>query len=334
MGRILGRQRLIGVGLETTRGTAVAPGAGVPALDGTDFQEKFEKAKNESGMGRIEKVSGADVVKYWGEGKIVGKIFHNTIGYFLTNLFGASDASPATLETGVYQHDFEVLQNTRHKSMTIAVQEENEDNRYPLAMIDKFSIETDLEKYLEFEVAIQSRKPATASNTIAYATETEFLGRHVSIRTAAPGTGYAAALEAASDELDIISAKLEVNKNLKQLWTLNRTQNPTPYDIINTAFEVEGELEVYYGDLTWRNRVKNNTELALRFMIQNDDALIGATKRATLNFEMPRVNFEDPDGDFSADDPVNVKLKFNPLLDAATATQIVANLFNTRATAY
>ena len=52
MARIIGRLGSIGIGVETTRGTAVAPTFWVP-VTGKDFDDKVDYIDNDSGMGNI-----------------------------------------------------------------------------------------------------------------------------------------------------------------------------------------------------------------------------------------------------------------------------------------
>src|SRR4051794_2214087 len=85
---IIGRRVSLGLGLEATPGTDVAP---TLFMRHTKFgvQRKTTRVENDSAMGRVEKVNDSAIVERWAEGGIEGKVYDLTVGALLANMFGA-----------------------------------------------------------------------------------------------------------------------------------------------------------------------------------------------------------------------------------------------------
>jgi hypothetical protein len=335
MARKIGRSYTVGVGIEGTggaRGTAVAPQTGVLTLE-LGYEEKFEKVKNESMFGNIAKISGAEMVKNWSEGDFSMKLLFRTIGYFLTAVFGQPPTSVQDAATGVYANTYTMLNSNQHRSLTLAIKNVDEDLRFPLVMVDTFSIETDTEGFVEVSGDFVGKAPATATNTISFTDEPEAIGADFQLKRAASF----AALDAATAEADVNTASLEINKSLEQIYTLGSTQ---PTDIINTTLEVEGEIELYGNDIaTWRTRVKNNVQEYLRYQWKNTRVTHGTgsptVPNPTLAIDVAAM-YDDPETDYDADAPVMYTVNWFGVFPFADGKMIQAVLTNTTngATAY
>ena len=83
----IGRRVSVGLGVESTYGTEVAPTIW-PRHMKLGFQRKTTRVENESAMGRVEGVNDSAVVEQWAEGVLEGKVYDLSIGYLLYNIFG------------------------------------------------------------------------------------------------------------------------------------------------------------------------------------------------------------------------------------------------------
>src|SRR3954447_23421828 len=88
MPEFIGRRVAVGVGVEATPGTAVAPAHWIKHTS-LDFQRKNTRVENDSAMGRNEGVNDSAIVEEWAEGTLEGKVYDQSIGYLLYNVFGA-----------------------------------------------------------------------------------------------------------------------------------------------------------------------------------------------------------------------------------------------------
>lgn len=319
MTRITGRQINVGIGKETTRGTSVAPGYWYPKLD-FDFDDKNEKVMNESGMGVIEKNNAAHITKRWSEGSIQGKIFRNGIAYFLMMLFGQAPTT-TTVETTAKKHSFAVAQNNTHLSATLAVKEPNQDLRYALAMLDSFKIDLVVDDYGKFDCSVIAKKSASASNTVAYVEDSEFIPKHVVLKLASALAG----LTGATGLTDVVSISLEFKKNLAQNQALG---NIDLENITNTDFEVSGKLEKYYNDTTFKDYDHGNTHRALRLDLIDTDTVIGASTNPSLRFDFAEVVFKNWSKGMGNSDVVTESIEFDALWNLAAASMVTAELVN------
>jgi len=80
-------------------------------------------------------------------------------------------------------------------------------------------------------------------------------------------------------------------------------------------FEITGELEISFDDMTYRDYMMNGDYKALRFDLVNGDTTIGATSNPSFRIELSKVDFEAWDVDYSLDDIVKQTITFNALYD-------------------
>src|SRR5687767_13816853 len=114
MARIPGRLLSVGAGVESTRGTSVAPTFWIPDTE-FSVMDKNEKAVDASAYGRMESGYDADLVQQWAEGSITGIIYDQLEGVFLKNLFGTvGSVAKGSPNTSVYDHTFTVLNTASH----------------------------------------------------------------------------------------------------------------------------------------------------------------------------------------------------------------------------
>ncbi len=100
-----GRGVSIGIGKETTRGTAVSPAVWYPWLS-LDANDNIELAENESVLGNRAGLSGADVAQKYAEISLEGKIRELAYGYILLGTLGGVSSAIKSGETVVYRHTF------------------------------------------------------------------------------------------------------------------------------------------------------------------------------------------------------------------------------------
>jgi hypothetical protein len=317
--RITPRLVSVGFGKETVRGTAVAPTSWAPKLE-FSFNDRQDKAQNESGFGVIDKISARHTLKEWGEGDLSGAIYRNSFGHILANLFGAAPTT-TTVETSARKHTYALAQNNSHLTHTIAIDDPNEDNRFSLAMVNTLSIDYVVDDYVKFSASFMSKKSAQTANTVAFAAETKFLPKHAVIKTAATGS---ANLTAASALTNIIAVHLEFNKNLTATQALGATAIE---GLHNTDFEVSGSIERYYDDVTFRTYARNNTDRSLRVDLIDTDTIVGAITNPSLRFDFEQVSFDYPEqGD--TDGLLSETVNFTGLWNLTAAKTVTAELTN------
>jgi hypothetical protein len=323
MPRFIGRRDAVGVGKETTPGTAVAPAAWQPHLALT-LDPKTDQIQNTSAIGRREEVNDSAVVGQHAEGSINGKITDLTFGYFLVNAFG-SEVS-AVKETTAYNHTFTVNNNTTPPYLTIARVNPVVSRRYALARLTDLEIEVAQGDWAKFTASIMSKTGASAADTAAYTDENEFTSKHTVVKIATDTAGLAAA-----SAVDIKSIKLKINSKAEK-WIPFGAIDPTEFDL--NEFSVTGEMVLRYTDTTIEALGNANTRQAMSISLINTDTTIGASSNPALVFTMPKVRLSPITLDDNLNQVINQTVNFTAEFDVAAASMISAVLTNTRSTAY
>jgi hypothetical protein len=319
MARVIGRLAKIGIGVESTRGTTVAPDYWVPVTE-MDFDDKVEYTDNDSGLGRLEEKNAADIVKRWGEGSYSGKIFDVSVGAELTALFGQAPVSTERGSSDVFDHAWSLAQNNQHKSLTVGYKDAQEDLRYAMAMVSGWNLELEVDNYARREIQLISKKSADATNSPAYTEEYEFLPKHIVIKQADDLTGLGAAAA-----LKVRSASLEITKNAEASYVFGSTD---PDDINNKQFAVSGSIELFYDDTTMRDQVLAGVNKALRIEATNTDVDLGSGHNPALRFDLAKVKFGEQERGNDNNDLMTMTINFEALFSIADTSMITAQLTN------
>lgn len=316
---LIGRQIDIGIGLETVRGTAVAPAYWLPAVV-KDVEDKFEMAVDEAARGVIEGDDDAVVTKKFSEGDIEGFVRDESIGLLLLNIFGDVASALKGGETIVYVHDFSVDQSVQHPSLTVAMKHPNENIRFTNAMINTFELTVELGAYIGFTAGIMGKKGASASDTVAYTVENEFVPQHVTVKMAANLAGLDAATA-----IKVKSATLTINKNVE---TDDVAGSVDPSDVLNKEFRVEGSIELLYDDTTYKAMALAGTQKAMRLAIKNTDKTIGTAANPELVLDLAKVKITEFARSGGNNDLVKQALSFTAYYSSDDSSMITAKLTN------
>lgn len=322
MTKIIGRTGAIGIGIESTKGTAVAATYWIP-VQSYSHDDHVELIKNDSAMGRIEEFNAANIVKLWGEGDYEGKLFLNSLGAELVAVFGGSPTSVQRTTTGVYDHAFTLTNNNNHKALTIGYKDAVQQISFPFGMIDSWSLEVAVDDYVKRSVSLMSKKSASASHTPAFTNEIEFIPSQISFKTATTAAG----LDAAS-AINVTAFNLEIAKNVEPLYILGSNE---PNDIINKQFGVTGSVELYFEDTTHRDIVMANTHKAMRIRMIDTATIIGTSGSHNPEFyiDLNEVAFDEYERSWDSNDPLSQTLNFEALYSIADSSMISARLTNT-----
>jgi len=319
MSKFLGRLADIGIAKEAVRGTAETTASfWLPKMSLT-LDDGIEQTVDESSVGVIEDAAGASVVGKYAEGEIEGNIFDESFGLILLAALGSvSTGSPA--ETSVYTHTFSVLQSAQHPSLTLFLDDPNQDYKYALAVMSSLEIDVSLGQYARYKAAFRSKVGATATLSPSYAAENHFLPQHGSLKTAA----NLAALGAAST-IDIRSIKFTMNKNTEDDRKVGSVDQA---DILNKEFAVEGTLELVFNDNTFKTEMLGDTAKAMRVRLTNSDVTIGSTLRPQVTFDLAKVKFSNFQRNYSNGDIVVATVDFKGFYSISDTSMITAELIN------
>jgi len=319
MTKFIGRLADIGIAKEATRGTAESTADFFLPKTSLSIDDGVEQVIDESSVGVIEDSTDASVVSKFAEGEIEGNIFDKSFGLILLAWLGSVSSTGPT-DTSVYTHSFSVLQSAQHPSLTLFLDDPNQDYKYALAVLKSLDLDVMLGKYATYKAGFRSKAGATATISPSYTAENHFLPQHGSIKIASAPSGLDS-----GTEVDIRSIKITSNKNVeddRKLGSLDQA------DILNKQFAVEGTIELVFDDETFKTEMLADTAKALRIALVNSEVTIGAASNPSLTLDLAKVKFSKFERGYSNDDTVTATVDFKGFYSLSDTSMITAELIN------
>lgn len=320
--KFIGRLADIGAAKEAVRGTAEAAASfWLPKLSLT-YDDGIEQVVDESSLGVIEDSPNAAITGKFGAGEIEGNIGDKSFGLMLLSALGSvSTSGPA--QTSVYTHTFSVAQSSQHPSLTMFLDDPNQDYKYPLAMIESLELDASLGQYVKFMAAFRSKPGATATLTPSYSVENNFLAQHVTLSYANNLAGLSS-----PTSVNVKSVKLKVDKGTEDE---RRLGSEDQVDILNREFKVEGSLELVFNDNTFKTEMLADTAKAVRLRLTNNNVVIGTNLNPQITIDLAKAKFSKFEKNYGNGDIVTAAVDFKAFYSVADSKLITVELINTQA---
>lgn len=298
---VRGEEIILGIGMEDSanRGTWVSPQMWVPGRMPTSLKSVPEiinvAETRATGMDAQE----TEIILSKSSGTFEFNIRFESFGFFLKSYLGKVTSSG--IESGVYEHTFEVLGEPQHPSLSASLSMPNvQDYKYPLAIISSLEIRTPIDDLVNATVGIESDAEVKAGSDFFTPTfeTTDYRVRHQDI------TIKIAATEAGLDAAEAISLK---SFNSSHNGNVKRNQNVgelSGVDIITGLHNMELNFSSDYLDETYRDMIEDNDDKALRIEMKRSDITIGSSNNPTIQINYPKVNLTSRDQDRPLDDIV------------------------------
>lgn len=317
-----GRKYQVGLGKETTRGTAVAPSYWIQKND-VSVEEKRQYVEDDASVGVIVDTIGAEIGKEWAEGEVSGKVLDRSFGLFMLGALGSVASVEKGGDAGVYDHTFSLSNANNHQSLTIEVKNDVEQKKFALGVMTSLKISAEVGKIVDFVAGFKAKKGATASNTPSYlTTERLFVGKHAILKTATNLAGLGAA-----SAINVRSVEVSINKNVEEHDAIGSSE---PVDFANKFVSVEGNIEAMFENASdFKSLFEAGTKKALRLEITNYDVTIGSASNPKLQIDLASVSFEDWSRKSGNNDLVSQTIKFKghySLTDAKLIQAVLTNL--------
>lgn len=318
---ILGRTQSVGLGKETTAGTAVAPTVWIPHQDLT-IEDRKDVITDNSALGTRYGAFAVDTDLERAEGNINGLVYDRSFGHIALAAMGSVATAAHASATGVNVHTFNVA-NTL-PSYTISKKDGNESVRHPYSVLNSLEISVEQNGYAGYTSSWLSRKGSAAANTVAYTTENRFRPQDVVVKVADTVAGLDAATAARFRNLN-----LTINNNLITEPVLGTT-NPDYYPgVVETSISF-GKL---YVDTAFKDLVFGTAMKAIRIAFTRTDVSIG-----TVSPTNPSVIFDFEPGFFAEwgregglDDLKSETISYQPIFSTAASKQFTLRITNTEA---
>lgn len=322
MTKFIGRRFNIGVGRESTRGTARAVQRWLPTSELT-FDERVEHAKEESVYGVIENQTDADVVKTFAEGSIAGLVDDQAIGYILYGALGTVNTSGPT--DSAYTHTFTVAQSAQIQSLTLTASEPNAQTTssllFPLTAIDSLDLDFEVGQYPTYSASFTSNVSSSTSATVTYTAPNNFRPQDGSVRIATTYAGLASGTTYA-----VRRASVSISKNVEDDHNIGST---SVTDRLNKQFQVTGSLEIVYDARTNIAEMLANATRAIQIEFVNTNVLIGASTRPTIRVKLAKVKLTEVARNLGKDEIVMQTMNFEGFYSLSDTRMIDITLINT-----
>lgn len=319
--KFIGRKFNIGVGRESTRGTARTVQKWLPTTELT-FDEKIEQAKDESVFGIIENQTDADVVKKFAEGSISGLIDDDSIGYILYATLGTLNTTGPTDSS--YSHAFTVAQSAQIQSLTITASEPNAQTTssllFPLTVIDSLDLDFEVGQYPTYSASFMSNVSSSTSATVTYSAPDNFRPQDGEVRIATTYAGLAS-----GTAYSVRTASLSISKNVEDDHNIGST---TVTDRLNKQFQVTGSLELVYDARTHITDLLTDATRAIQIKFTNTDKTIGSSTNPSLTIKLAKVKFSEVARNIGKDDIVMQTLNFEAYYSLSDSKMIDITLVN------
>ena len=319
----IGRLFQIGIGKETTRGTALSSAGFWIPFSELSLDEKDTKLFDEESYGVIEDSVSATIAKQWAEGTLKAPIGDAHFGLILLCALGQMSTTLHSGETTVYDHTVTVQQGAQHQSATLFLHDplSGVDYKHALGVIDTLEIQFDLGKFVTYSAKVRAQKGASATLTPSTTAENRFTHKYLTFKTAANLAGLSAGTAIA-----IKSLTLTITKNLEDDDVLGSI---TPNDFLNKQFVIEGKLEA-----TWQNETdfKTNTlagtPKAIRIQLINTDVTIGTAANPNVTIDLAKATFTEITRPIQINDVVMQSVSFKAHYSSSDAKMITALITN------
>jgi hypothetical protein len=321
MSKFIGRLADIGIAKEASRGTAESSASfWIPKLSLT-YDDGIEQVVDESSIGVIEDSPNASVVGKFGAGELEGHVGDKSFGLVLLAALGSVSTSGPS-QTTVYTHTFSVQEDAQHDSLTVFLDDPNQDYKYALAMIESLELDFSLGQFAKFMAAFRSKAGATATLTPSYTAENKFLPQHGTLSYASDLSGLSS-----PTSVNVRSVKLKIEKNVeddRKLGSLDAV------DILNKQLAIEGSVELVFDANTFKTEMLADTAKAIRIRLTNSDVTIGTNLNPQITIDLAKVKFSSFEKTYSNDDIVVATVEFKAFYSISDTKMITVELINTQ----
>lgn len=330
MAYLRGESVQLGVGPETTRGTAVTPTMWIPARTPTGIRSIIDKTliRETAGTGVMTKDS--EIVHSRAEGDLEFNVRNTSIGYLLESLMGSvSSVQEAT--TGAYTHTF-TLDGTvsQRPSLTLGLsQGGQQDYAYSMGVVNSLEISTPIDDLVTATANFIAKDEAAVANySPAFASDDFYFRNHdVTFKVAADVSGLAGATPICLKE-----SSLSINTNTRPNWCVS---NQGPNDILSLISEITGSFTVDYEDDSYHNLYTAGTYRAIEIKMERDDLPVlgtASTLYPAITITLPKVSFEDWNPERPLDDIATEAISYNAHYDTTEGYAIQVAIQNEQAT--
>ena len=307
MSKFVGRKGVLGIAVEASRGTAVAPTFWIPWTT-MSYRDVVEEAREEQAFGVLADSDSKFVTQKMAEGEIESQIHDKALGAVLTGVLGAS---PSTSGSNPYTHTYTLSNSNQPKSVSLYWKDTDRSIIYPLGTADTFQISVEPSGIVGYTVGYKSKveRDFTSQTPNLTSLGSKFLHQHLQFRLADTIGGLSGATA-----LSLKKLELNINKNATFDSVMGTVE---PEDILAQQITVEGSLELNLEDDTYKDYMLNGTYKAMEIYLYRSTS-------SSLKIQLPRVDFSEWEDDYPLNEIAKQTINFKANYDAANALDIIS----------
>lgn len=323
---VMGEQVQLGVGIEGTRGTAVAPQAWVPARTPAGIVTVLDKVQIKETRGSGISGQGSEIAQSRAEGDLEFNVRSSSIGYILLSLLGSVSTVYAN---GAGTHTFtRQVSGPQNPALTLALAQSGAQHyKYPLAVVNSLELNIPIDDVVNATANFIAKSEVEATDYtpafVADDVDALFRNHDVTIKIADSVSGLAAATPVCVKEFT-----LSINNNAK---TKNCIGNINPTDILSVATEITGSFATDFEDVEdFYDVFKSGGYKAMEITMERDDLPVLGTSalRHKMKITLDRVSYDSYSPERPIDDLVGESIEFTAHFDETNSKAITVVLQN------
>lgn len=287
-----GREPYVGVGIESTAGTAVVAAKYLPFVTCT-LRGVHEPMEDEAAKGVRERVWGTIAGRKRGEGDIEIYVDVENAPYLLYPALGSVTSNTASGESTVYEHVITRSTSSTPKTLTILYNDTQDTRAYAYATINTMELNV-ADGLATISANIISKFPTSGTASLSITEERIFAFKDYTIKFGSGTTGTLALAAAnAASATQVRSFTLRVNNNAEAIY---QSGDASAQDVTVSEFEVDGEYALFYESTTDRIQyetmlVGSDTVRAMVVTFTGDS--IGTAETEEIKIEIPNFHLSD-----------------------------------------
>lgn len=286
----IGRDQVVGVGLQSTRGTGVSADYWLQKIN-FEFNREVTHVADVSALGVSAMSAGVAVANKKSAPTISAYVDINAFGLLSYLDFETyADSANADGSGNVYDHTYKVgVATTNERLATINVEDGNLEGDQDVvdAMLNKSTLSFDMDNYVTTDLEFVGKYPVGGTNTSSFSTPTNFLGRHVTIKYATSVSGLSGGTTLTSK-----SGSVVINGNINNDSKAFNLGNIDIADHHKQGRNIEISISRYLEDQAFIDLMESGATRALQITIVDTGTTIGTAANPTLVYTFPKVSFK------------------------------------------
>ena len=288
----MGMSPFIGIGIESTPGTAVVASKYLPIVTST-VRGIQEVLFDESAKGIREKNWGAIAGSRRGEGDLEVYVDAENAPYLIYAALGSISSETASGESAVYEHTITRKANNPPRTMTVIYFDGVDTRSYAYATINTLEINVS-DGIATIAANILSQFPETGTGSQAITEERILAFKDYTIKFGSGANGTAALSAAASASASPLkSLVLRINNNAEAHYLSGAN---SPAQIAVKQFEADGDYVLFYEDTTERvhyETLKDGANAVRAMIITFTGDSIGNAETEEIKISIPNFTISD-----------------------------------------